>query len=304
MPNDFQSTAEAIKPLLARMEGGDEQAATQILRLLAPRMRQVIRKHLDRRVRRFEDSDDVLQNALLAAARFFQKKAGYADEYQFLAMVLAAARKQTARVNRHHLGVGKRADAAFEKISELETWFPGGSSASGPVDEAIAQETLRTLLLLPEPVGTIIDLRRRGWSVAMIGVALDLDDREVRRLLEGASHLFALDREGVTPAIPGAPELSELAPRIAEEVMKAFPTDYYRVLVLLRAGMPPAQARFRAGAALSSPARAAREGWFGPNECRSWGADSAPAGAGTPAGEVAGLPFAAVVFSSGGTRVI
>src|SRR5262249_45140923 len=66
------SSEAAFKDLMARLRGGDEQAAREVFQRFADRLINLARSRLDARIRQKVDPEEVIQSAFLS---FFQRHA-------------------------------------------------------------------------------------------------------------------------------------------------------------------------------------------------------------------------------------
>src|SRR6516162_4275144 len=98
--------------LLRRLEGGDEQALTELFVRHRERLRQMIRLRLDRRLRGRLDSSDVLQEAYLEIARRAGEYVAQPTMPPFLWLRFLTGQK-LLELHRHHLGARMR-DPALE----------------------------------------------------------------------------------------------------------------------------------------------------------------------------------------------
>jgi len=234
-----------VRRLFEEMQAGDEAAGWRLIMRLCHLARPVIRRHLDRRVRRFVDSTDVMQNILLAAAKFMNEtmapEGRFADAYELLIYVEGIARKQTLMTNRQYLDVKKRGDAGFEVLSQVEGELraPAGN---GPLDDAMAHELLTRLGNLAEPMGSIVTLRLRGWTRHAIAAGLGLDEHAVRRLLQRARDLTNLEERHLKtdapepPAERDFPALPPLTEEMSAVIGEAEPDGVLMILDLRRDG--------------------------------------------------------------------
>jgi RNA polymerase sigma-70 factor, ECF subfamily len=98
--------------LLVRLEGGDEQALTELFTRHRERLRRMIRLRLDRRLQGRIDSSDVLQDSFLEVARRAPEYLAQSNMPAFLWLRLMTGQTLQA-LHRHHLKVQMR-DAGQE----------------------------------------------------------------------------------------------------------------------------------------------------------------------------------------------
>jgi RNA polymerase sigma-70 factor, ECF subfamily len=98
--------------LLLRLEGGDEQALTELFTRYRERLRRMIRLRLDRRLQGRIDSSDVLQETYLEVARRAGEYIAQPDMPPFLWLRFLTGQTLQA-LHRHHLKVHMR-DADHE----------------------------------------------------------------------------------------------------------------------------------------------------------------------------------------------
>lgn len=150
-PTDDQS---GLQPLLDRLAGGDEAAADEVIAHAMGRLRLLTRRLLrdSPAVRRWELTDDVLQNAALRLHRAL-KAVRPADPRHFINLAATQIRRELGDLYRHHYGPhGQAAHHASD---------PGGGDgpplnearpdpAAGPQTDARAGEIHELVGRLPD----------------------------------------------------------------------------------------------------------------------------------------------------------
>ena len=113
--------------LLLRIDGGDEQALTELFTRHRERLRRMIRLRLDRRLQGRIDSSDILQDTFLEVSRRAREYLAQPGMPPFLWLRFLAGQTLQA-LHRHHLKVHMR-DAAME-VSLRHHPTPQANSAS------------------------------------------------------------------------------------------------------------------------------------------------------------------------------
>jgi RNA polymerase sigma-70 factor (ECF subfamily) len=115
------------RDLLLRLEGGDEQAMTELFSRHRERLRWMIRLRLDRRLQGRIDSSDVLQEAYLEVARRTREYLAQPSMPPFLWLRFLTGQTLQA-LHRHHLRVHMR--DAGQEVSLHRRAAPQANSAS------------------------------------------------------------------------------------------------------------------------------------------------------------------------------
>jgi RNA polymerase sigma-70 factor, ECF subfamily len=113
--------------LLDRLDGGDEQAMTELFTRRREQLRRMIQLRLDRRLRGRIDSSDVLQDAYLEVARRAREYLAEPSMPPFLWLRFLTSQALQA-VHRHHLKVHMR--DAGQEVSLRRRSAPEANSAS------------------------------------------------------------------------------------------------------------------------------------------------------------------------------
>ena len=206
---DAPSLMMHVQACLDRLRGGDEAARAELLGCACERLRKLARTMLKGypNVRRWEQTDDVLQNAALRLHRTLQQlPVGTARDFFRLAAL--HIRRELLDLARHHYGPqGQGAHHA--------TWGPDGSATagddSGPLAPAdLSQEPSRLAAWgeLHEQIGALPDEEREAFdllwyqslSQAEAAELLGVSERTVKR--RWLSARLAL-REALQGEIPG-----------------------------------------------------------------------------------------------------
>ena len=144
---------DVVKDLMGKVNDKVRGAEEKLLNLISPWLLDLIRQQLDQRVRRIEDSWDILQEALMVVANSCARRHECTPEKFFLTMEKVIVRR-TVSANRRHLDCQKRQDARFVDFSaEFSEEHQPFSSNPEPFQEAEARETWQILVdRAPEPV--------------------------------------------------------------------------------------------------------------------------------------------------------
>jgi RNA polymerase sigma-70 factor (ECF subfamily) len=179
---------------LDRIRGGDEAARGELLASACERLRNLARKMLKGypNVHRWEQTDDVLQNATLRLYRTLQQVTVETSR-DFFRLAALNIRRELLDLARHYYGPqGQGAHHA--------TWGPGDSSTtrsdSGPAPPEPSHDPARLVVwgefheriaALPDEEREVFDLLwYQGLSQAEAAELLNVSERTVKRRWQGA----------------------------------------------------------------------------------------------------------------------
>ena len=185
--SDSDGTNAMLQPLLDRLAAGDEKAADDLITHSMERVRLLARRLLrdDPAVRRWEQTDDVLQNALLRLHRAITATRP-ATARDFINLAATQIRRELKDLFRHHYGPEGH---AFHHKSD-----PGGGDAervplhearadsdAGPQTAARMKEVHEQVENLPDEVREVFDLGLEQAAVARrLGVSVPTVKRRYR----------------------------------------------------------------------------------------------------------------------------
>lgn len=178
-----------IRQLLDRVCRDDEDAASELLGLFRARVRRLVSIHVDARLVARVDPSDVVQDALLAAAKRLKS---YARDRQiaFYPWLRDLTLRRLMDIHRRHVGAQRRAvgrelsQLPSESASHLiQTLMASGLSPSAIVSRKEQEERLKGELAAMAPVLRDVILMKyfEGLSTAEIAVIQKTTDRTVRR---------------------------------------------------------------------------------------------------------------------------
>lgn len=171
-----------IRELIARIQGGDEEAARELLNRYESKVRMVVRRQLPRLLRSRFDSLDFLQSVW--GSFFHRIRTGPNDleeERNLIAFLAWAARNKV--IDEYRRAASQKQNINREAPRRLE----GGLAAAGETPSQVAQarETYDRLHdLLPEDRRIILELKAAGFSSKEIGDQVGISERTVQRVLE------------------------------------------------------------------------------------------------------------------------
>jgi RNA polymerase sigma-70 factor (ECF subfamily) len=189
MADPSTQTAQ-IQACLDRLRGGDEAARAELLGCACDRLRNLARKMLKRypKVHRWEQTDDVLQNATLRLHRTLQQLPVETSRH-FFRLASLHLRRELLDLAKHYYGpLGQGARHATAGPDDSAT--PGeDSEAAGPADLsgepsrlAAWSEFHQQIEALPEEEREIFDLLwYQGLSQAEAAELLNVTERTVKR---------------------------------------------------------------------------------------------------------------------------
>ncbi len=177
-----------VQRWLDRLRDGDESAREALLQFSCDRLVRLVRKMLRRfdRVRRWEQTDDVVQNAMLRLHRTLAevRPESPADFYRLAALNI---RRELLDLAKHYFGpcgVGARHATLCgtdEKTGRLEDG-PGASSGDDPQQLALWTEFHEKIAALPPEMRDLFDLLwyqelRQAEAAELLGVS----ERTIKR---------------------------------------------------------------------------------------------------------------------------
>jgi RNA polymerase sigma factor (sigma-70 family) len=182
-----EDTPTPIQDCLNRIRAGDAAARAHLIRVSGERLLLMTRKMLSRYpgVRRWEQSDDVLQNVLLRLHRALEKVPLDATR-DFLAIAAENIRRELIDLFRHYYGpegIGANhatpnANLADGPAAEAAC----ASRANDPVARAVWAELHEQVNALPEEEREVVDLRwYYGMAEKEVAAFLGISVRTVRR---------------------------------------------------------------------------------------------------------------------------
>jgi RNA polymerase sigma-70 factor (ECF subfamily) len=172
--------------LIGRVRGGDEAAATELVRRYEPAIRRSLRLRLDPRLRRTCDSMDVCQAVLCS---FFVRAAAGQYEVespeQLLKLLATMARNKLAKARRHQLQA--RRDARRNEAGNADGEEIAADSPS-PSRQASAKELLAEVRRRMSPQEQrLADLRAQGHEWAAIAAQVGGSPEALRKQLARAA---------------------------------------------------------------------------------------------------------------------
>jgi RNA polymerase sigma-70 factor (ECF subfamily) len=174
-PDPVLDTAR-MHDYLGRMQAGDQEAAGALIRAVGGRLERLARRMLRGfpNVRRWADSDDVLQGALVRLLRTLRavKPAGTRDFVNLAAVHVRRELLDLARRFRHR--VGAPGDEGTEEVPD--------PAAAGAADLDLWAAFHEQVERLPAEEREVVGLRfYHGWPPAQVAELFGVDERTVRR---------------------------------------------------------------------------------------------------------------------------
>jgi RNA polymerase sigma-70 factor (ECF subfamily) len=179
---------DTLDDLLARLTGGDAQAAEEVFRAYEPYLRIVVRRQLPASLRAKFDSGDVLQSVWADLLRGFRQ-----GDWQFA--TTAQLRGFLLRVTRNRL-IDRRRRFGKALAHERPLAAPGerGPTCKQPRPSEVAQADdlwQRMLALCPPAHHEVLRLKRQGLSLAEVASRTGLHEGSVRRILRQLARQLA-----------------------------------------------------------------------------------------------------------------
>jgi RNA polymerase sigma-70 factor (ECF subfamily) len=171
----------SLEALIARAAGGDEDACASLVSRYGEQVRAFVRRRMPPSLRRREDSEDILQTALVAAFANLSDL-DYRGERQFVRWLSVVAEQKLLRSLRRH-GAGKRALAREGGLSDLDRIAGDQTTASQSAMRREGRARLESALSgLPEEDRRVVDLRsRKGLGFREVAEAVGLPDADAAR---------------------------------------------------------------------------------------------------------------------------
>src|SRR4051812_21028485 len=185
-PDGGPDDPHEIPRFLARIRGGDEDAARELLTRYEAEVRLVVRRQLPRLLRSRFDSLDFLQSVW---GSFFRRvrtgPADFEDSRHLVAFLARAAKNKV--IDEYRRAGSQKQDMHREEPIYAEGNRPRDLAADidTPSEVAQAREVFGRLRdLLPEDRRTILELKAEGLSSREIGERIGVSERTVQRVLE------------------------------------------------------------------------------------------------------------------------
>jgi len=188
---------DSLDALLAKLNGGDHDAAERAFVAYEPYLRKVVRRLLPAQLRPKFDSIDVVQSVygdVLTAFRTGGMK--FASVAQLRAFLVRATRNRFIdRVRQHQTAVRLE-----QPIGETDVRRLPMSLQPRPSESAAAQELWERLLAMcPPEHHQLLRLRRRGATASEIAAQVDMHEGSVRRILRDLSVRLACAGAAAAP---------------------------------------------------------------------------------------------------------
>jgi RNA polymerase sigma-70 factor (ECF subfamily) len=176
---------EELKQFLARIRGGDEDAARELLRRYEAKVRLVVRRQLPKLLRSRFDSQDFVQSIWGSFFRRIKDSPLELEDVGNLIGFLARAARNKV-IDEYRRASSRKHDMRREEsISESAQSRELADASETASEVAEAGEALSQLQgLLPENRRGLLELKAAGFSSAEIAVRLGLSERTVRRVIE------------------------------------------------------------------------------------------------------------------------
>lgn len=180
-------TKSEFAVLMERVRAGCPQAAQEVFDLYSGPIRQIVRRHLDPRLRTQADSQDFLQ---LVWTSFFQtspEQYTFTDPNSLVNFLIRLARNKMTDAFREKIATDKR---NAERVHSLDAPPEGQPSQVAirqptPSQQVIAEEQWQRLVqgLHPQP-RRVLEMLRQGYSHREIAAELRCSARYIARLIQ------------------------------------------------------------------------------------------------------------------------
>ncbi len=186
---DIPQTSQ-VSQLLKQMHGGDSAARERLIHYLADRLKKLahVMLRLDR-LRRWEQPDDLLQNALLRLHRSLERSR-VSNAQDLLQLAAREMRRSLIDLARHYYGrdgLGTHHRTSGESSDVVSEWESGLIAKASPPWEQLEQRDLwqhlyQEIEALPSPESQVVDLIWIcGFTQVEAAVTLGVDRTTVVR---------------------------------------------------------------------------------------------------------------------------
>jgi RNA polymerase sigma-70 factor (ECF subfamily) len=186
---DASETLVRLQGWIARLQAGDPGARDALLGAAGDRLRELARRMLQTypRVRRWEETDDVLQNALVRLYRTL-KDVPPASVGDFLRLAALNIRRELLDLVKHYYGPqGQGAHHASIDPDQETSPEPAGHPSLDPGSLAVWGEFHQQVDRLPEEERVVFDLLwYQGLGLGEAALVLGVAERTVKRRWQSA----------------------------------------------------------------------------------------------------------------------
>ena len=189
---DASSQTAHIRACLDRLRGGDESARDELLNGACERLRNLARKMLKGypNVQRWEQTDDVLQNAALRLHRTLRQMPVETPR-DFFRLAALNIRRELLDLAKHHYGPHGQGARHATTPPDADTRGPGGEAVAdpsqGPSGLAAWSELHERIAALPDEEREAFDLLYyQGLAQAEAAELLGVSERTVKRRWQAA----------------------------------------------------------------------------------------------------------------------
>lgn len=189
-PQDKRSTQDApenFARLIAEVRAGSEDAARELVEFYSPHILGVVRRTLSRELRKKFDSADFVQAVWKSLFSERAELQDFESPHALVAYLAGMARNKVAEEFRRRLQTAKydvRKEVSLDD-SRMNHADRVVSREPTPSQMAVAREKLEKLTEgLSDLHREIVRMRLEGSTYQSIAIALDVNERTVRRLLK------------------------------------------------------------------------------------------------------------------------
>lgn len=175
-----------IQGFLERIQGGDQEAARELLARYEPEVRLVVRRQLPRLLRSRFDSLDFLQSVWGSFFRRIRDGATAFEDSRHLVAFLARAAKNKV-IDEYRRAASQKQDMHREEPLWTDQGRPRELQAEGDTPSQLveAEEVLGQLReLVPEERRIVLELKAQDLSSREIASRLNVSERTVQRVIE------------------------------------------------------------------------------------------------------------------------
>jgi RNA polymerase sigma factor (sigma-70 family) len=174
--------------LMARLQAGNQDAATQLFARYANQLLVKARFHLDARLRSKLDPEDVVQSALRSFfVRNAQGEYDLRDHDALWGLLVTITLRKCSRWNERFLQADKRdvrrEVARSQEDSSAQSWEPVGLEPQPDESLILAELWQRLMTGLPARERRVIELKQQGYTVKEIAAEMGYTSYTVYRVL-------------------------------------------------------------------------------------------------------------------------
>jgi RNA polymerase sigma factor (sigma-70 family) len=170
--------------LMRRLRAGEPEAVGELFERYGDHIRLIVRRRLNRRLRKQYDSIDFVQSAWASFLQLPTERRTFDTPDDLVGFLVRVAQNKLIDVYRTRMEAGKNDVRREISLEDAEAEHPMAAPDPRPSQLAIAGEQLELLVSgLPPELQRIVELRRQGYSQEAVAEQLGLTPKFVQRFL-------------------------------------------------------------------------------------------------------------------------